>query len=568
MGENDTVLRVENVSKSYAGRRVVDRVSFSERRGTILGLVGPNGAGKTTLIRVLMGIVAPDEGRVEVLGARSAAEARKRVGYLPEERGLYQKQTVQQVLRYLAKLKGVGRHRSDRRMQVWLERLGISDVLTTNVGALSKGQQQKVQFVATVLHDPDVLLLDEPFGGLDPVSRQQLRAILQELAGNGKTILLSSHEMAEVELLCPQVVMVHLGQMVLCGFVDAIKEDFGDHAVLVCAEGDLTGTATRQRSSSRWAAWRACSAAGRLRPAPRWTTSRSHGRRSRTSSCRWPRTRPPAPWGQERSRGPEAREAPSRRRGFSQTNPPTTSEGCASGSRPGEEGRRQEEERGGRDGPVPGEAPGLGQAVGHPEGGEGVEPDEGGAEQVAGDEGEHRRAAAEAEHQQPVPRLVSAPGVEAAVACHEARRDEQIGLAARDRRGIAVGHPRSTDDGGRRDDGQQDPAQNQDAWASRPAPRRERRQNEDAEQFGADQEAVRLGEGKRGGVALGLHAEADADDDRRRDEGHPREDEARGEETPSGFPISDFRFPIWASVSWCGRRLGPSALCDGRGAAA
>ena len=145
MGENDTVLRVENVSKSYAGRRVVDRVSFSERRGTILGLVGPNGAGKTTLIRVLMGIVAPDEGRVEVLGARSAAEARKRVGYLPEERGLYQKQTVQQVLRYLAKLKGVGRHRSDRRMQVWLERLGISDVLTTNVGALSKGQQQKVQ---------------------------------------------------------------------------------------------------------------------------------------------------------------------------------------------------------------------------------------------------------------------------------------------------------------------------------------------------------------------------------------------------------------------------------------
>ena len=239
MAGEELVLSLEAVTKSYAGRRVVDRVTFSERRGRILGLVGPNGAGKTTLIRIIMGIVAPEEGSVQVLGARSAAASRQRVGYLPEERGLYQRQTVRHVLRYLAKLKGVGRRRSDRRMGVWLERLGVPDVLGQRVRELSKGMQQKVQFVATVLHDPDLLLLDEPFSGLDPVSRQQLRSILQELAANGKTILLSSHEMAEVELLCPEVVMIHLGQIVLSGFVDAIKEDLGDHAAIVQADAGL-----------------------------------------------------------------------------------------------------------------------------------------------------------------------------------------------------------------------------------------------------------------------------------------------------------------------------------------
>ncbi len=239
MADEDVVLTLKDVSKSYAGRRVVDGVSFSERRGSILGLVGPNGAGKTTLIRIIMGIVEPEEGSVRVLGVRSAVRARERVGYLPEERGLYQKQTVQHVLRYLAQLKGIGRHRSDRRMGVWLERLGIADVLAMQVRELSKGMQQKVQFVATVLHDPDLLLLDEPFGGLDPVSRQQLRAILQELVANGKTILLSSHEMAEVELLCPEVVMIDLGRIVLSGLVVGLKKDFGDHAVLVRGQGNM-----------------------------------------------------------------------------------------------------------------------------------------------------------------------------------------------------------------------------------------------------------------------------------------------------------------------------------------
>ncbi|NQT53089.1 ABC transporter ATP-binding protein, partial [bacterium] len=238
MHDEQTVLELTAVSKSYGGRRVVDGVSFEQRRGTILGLVGPNGAGKTTLIRIIMGIVVPEEGAVQVLGVNSARRARRRVGYLPEERGLYQKQTVRRVLRYLAKLKGVGRHRSDRRMEVWLERLDVAETLDEPVRELSKGMQQKVQFVATVLHDPDLLLLDEPFGGLDPLSRQQLRAILQELAGNGKTVLLSSHEMAEVELLCPEVVLIHRGRTVLSGSVDAIKAQHGDHAVLVRGDGD------------------------------------------------------------------------------------------------------------------------------------------------------------------------------------------------------------------------------------------------------------------------------------------------------------------------------------------
>ncbi len=141
---DEAILSVEGVSKSYAGRRVVDHATFAERRGEILGLVGPNGAGKTTLIRILMGILAPEEGAVRVLGARSAAEARTRVGYLPEERGLYQKQPVRDVLRYLARLKGVPRRAADARMAAWLERLGLPDVLGRKVKELSKGMQQKV----------------------------------------------------------------------------------------------------------------------------------------------------------------------------------------------------------------------------------------------------------------------------------------------------------------------------------------------------------------------------------------------------------------------------------------
>jgi len=239
MATTDAALRLDGVSKSYGGRRVVDGVSFAESRGHIMGLVGPNGAGKTTLIRIVMGIVTPEAGRVTVLGRPGGDPTHAAVGYLPEERGLYQRQTVQEVLSYLAKLKGIGRHRSDRRISVWLERLGIAEAVKRPVRDLSKGMQQKVQFVAAVLHDPDLLLLDEPFGGLDPVSRQQMRAILQELAATGKTILLSSHEMAEVEALCPEVVMVHLGRVVLSGSVQALRTEFGDHAVLVRAEGDL-----------------------------------------------------------------------------------------------------------------------------------------------------------------------------------------------------------------------------------------------------------------------------------------------------------------------------------------
>ena len=239
MSTDQHILAVDNVSKAYAGRRVVDRVSFSERPGQIVGLVGPNGAGKTTLIRIMMGIVMPDEGSVRVLGATSAAETRQRVGYLPEERGLYQKQTVRDVLRYFARLKGVIRQVADERMDMWLGRLGMPEAAEQKVQELSKGMQQKAQIVATLLHEPDLLLLDEPFSGLDPVSRQQLRGLLHELAEDGRTVFLSSHEMAEVELLCPQVVMVHLGQVVLRGFVDAIKRDFGEHAAIVRGEGDL-----------------------------------------------------------------------------------------------------------------------------------------------------------------------------------------------------------------------------------------------------------------------------------------------------------------------------------------
>jgi len=230
------VLTLEGISKSYAGRRVVHNVTFSERRGQIVGLVGPNGAGKTTLIRIVMGILAPEEGRTS-----DPAEIRQRVGYLPEERGLYQKQSVRAVLRYLAALKGLDARTADRRASAWLERLGIPGVEDRQVRELSRGMQQKVQFVAAVVHEPELLLLDEPFSGLDPVSRQALRAVLRELAADGKTILLSSHEMAEVELLCPEVVMINLGRVVRAGSVDAIKREFGEHTLLVKATGDLSG---------------------------------------------------------------------------------------------------------------------------------------------------------------------------------------------------------------------------------------------------------------------------------------------------------------------------------------
>jgi len=218
---SQAVLEVENLVKRYNGFTAVDGLSFEVYQGEIFGLLGPNGAGKTTTIRTVMGIFGPDEGRVGVLGS-SPGEARERVGYLPEERGLYPRLRVSETLVYFAQLKGLSRTIARERALTWLERVGLADWARHRVRDLSQGMQQKVQFVASVIHGPRLLILDEPFQGLDPVNLDLMRALIRQLRDEGINVVLSSHQMNQVEALCDRIVLINQGTAVLYGSLDEI----------------------------------------------------------------------------------------------------------------------------------------------------------------------------------------------------------------------------------------------------------------------------------------------------------------------------------------------------------
>lgn len=228
------VLEVESVVKQYHRKTAVDGVSFSVQRGEILGFLGPNGAGKTTTLRMIMGITAPDSGRVtfRIEGMQDPHRVPKqRIGYLPEERGLYKEARVMDVLLFLASIKGMRRDEARRKALEWLERFELSAYATAKIEELSKGMAQKVQFIAAILHEPDLVVLDEPFSGLDPVNQNVFREEIRRLADRGAAILLSSHQMNLVEETCDRIFLINNGRRVLYGTLVDIKAQHGVHRV-------------------------------------------------------------------------------------------------------------------------------------------------------------------------------------------------------------------------------------------------------------------------------------------------------------------------------------------------
>jgi ABC-2 type transport system ATP-binding protein len=247
---NHTMLLVRDLVKSYDGFRAVDGLSFEVHQGEIFGLLGPNGSGKTTTIRTIMDIFKPDSGTIEVLG-KAPGLARTSIGYLPEERGLYRDLKVLDVLVYLAELKGTPRAEARRRADAWLERVELSEWAGRRVRDLSRGMQQKLQFVAGLIHEPQLLILDEPFQGLDPVNVDLIKRLMRDLATQGKTLLLSAHEMSLVEALSDRIVLIDQGQAVLYGRLDDIKRRYAQHSVRVKTPKLPTDLAGVTRSEAR-----------------------------------------------------------------------------------------------------------------------------------------------------------------------------------------------------------------------------------------------------------------------------------------------------------------------------
>jgi ABC-2 type transport system ATP-binding protein len=230
-------LKLDRVTKRYDEFTAVSELSLSVRSGRIYGLLGPNGAGKTTTIRMIVNITAPDEGSVELFGRAMSSEMQNRIGYLPEERGLYKKMRIGEQLRFFGALKGMTGRKAEEVMDSWLERVKLSDWKNRKADELSKGMQQKVQFIATVMHDPDLLILDEPFSGLDPKNVDLLEEIVLELKAAGKTIIFSTHMMAQAERLCDDICLINRSRKVLDGSLREIKSSFGRNAVALRIEG-------------------------------------------------------------------------------------------------------------------------------------------------------------------------------------------------------------------------------------------------------------------------------------------------------------------------------------------
>jgi len=228
------ILSVNNLTKSFAGKTVVNNISFDLQRGNIMGLLGPNGAGKTTAIRIIMGILHADKGKVNFYfnGTNSSMDKTK-IGYLPEERGLYDDAKVLETLVYLASLKGMPREKAQKEGTQWLERVGLSEYANQKLEKLSKGMQQKVQFIAAILHHPELVMLDEPFSGLDPLNQEFIKDTIRELQREGLTIIISAHQMNLVEELCDSLVMINKGRQVLSGKLAEIKGGYREHKVKV-----------------------------------------------------------------------------------------------------------------------------------------------------------------------------------------------------------------------------------------------------------------------------------------------------------------------------------------------
>lgn len=253
----ETVLSVNNITKTFGDYKAVDNISFEVKKGRIFGLLGPNGAGKTTTIRMITNILVPDSGDISINGKPVNSEMQNFIGYLPEERGLYKKMKVIDQLHYFAMLKGVSKSEANKRAKFWLNELGAADWESKKIQELSKGMAQKVQFISTILHEPDVLILDEPFSGFDPINTSMLKSIILDMNKRGITIILSTHVMEQVEQMCDDIVLFNKGNAVLKGDIRNIKSKYGRDTVIIEFDGDpsfidgLKGITISNRTNSR-----------------------------------------------------------------------------------------------------------------------------------------------------------------------------------------------------------------------------------------------------------------------------------------------------------------------------
>ncbi|MGP8173072.1 MAG: ABC transporter ATP-binding protein [Terracidiphilus sp.] len=231
------VVELAGVTKAYESKVAVSNLSLSIEAGQMFGLLGPNGAGKTSSIRMMMGITMPDSGRISLFGKSFERKSLERVGYLPEERGLYKKMKVLEQLVFFGQLHGLTAHEAEKRASAWTSRMEIADALPKKTDELSKGMQQKIQFIATLMHDPVLIVMDEPFAGLDPVNTTLLQDTLLELKNQGKAILFSTHRMDQVEKLCDSICLIDNGQAVLAGNLRQIKSRYERNHVIVEFEG-------------------------------------------------------------------------------------------------------------------------------------------------------------------------------------------------------------------------------------------------------------------------------------------------------------------------------------------
>lgn len=236
--KQNTAIYCDRISKNYGDFRAVDQLSFEVFRGELFALLGPNGAGKSTTIRMILDILKPDSGSIQVLGAPINEESKNRIGYLPEERGLYRSVSVIEMMTYLGQLKGMQAAEARKRGMAMLEQLELADYARKKVSELSKGMQQKVQFAVTVLHEPELIIVDEPFSGLDPVNTLVIQDLLLDARKRGAAIVMSTHQMYQVEELADRLLMIAKGKQRLYGEVNAVRQQYAQHAVIVDGRGD------------------------------------------------------------------------------------------------------------------------------------------------------------------------------------------------------------------------------------------------------------------------------------------------------------------------------------------
>ncbi|MDD2575942.1 MAG: ATP-binding cassette domain-containing protein [Bacteroidales bacterium] len=237
-----TIFSTNNVSKTYANHKALDKVSINVEKGSVFGLLGPNGAGKTTLIRIINQITAPDEGEIYFMGEKLRSEHVHKIGYLPEERGLYKKMKVGEQAIYLAELKGIKKAEAKKRLEYWFNKFDIYSWWNGKVEELSKGMQQKVQFITTILHEPDLLIFDEPFSGFDPINANLLKEEILKLKNKGATIIFSTHNMESVEAICDSIALINKSKKILDGRVDEIKQRFkkNEFEIILSKENDIS----------------------------------------------------------------------------------------------------------------------------------------------------------------------------------------------------------------------------------------------------------------------------------------------------------------------------------------